>query len=137
MDAPRRVSTRDLIDPFAPLEGFCELLLIRHGRVERTRLFSCLPHVEDVAAFKARVCAAMDRIAAENIRRRIAVVCHGGVIELYLGCLFQSGCDLIVPLSFTSITTIRAADTRRVVLTVNDYAHLLAVQRRAPGSGDP
>ncbi len=94
----------------------------------RTRLHSAYPHSEDATEFKARVVAAIDAIAAENQGHRVVVACHGGVINAYLSQLFQSGYDHLVSVHHTSITTVRAADSRRAVITVNDFAHVLPFQ---------
>jgi probable phosphoglycerate mutase len=72
---------------------------------------------------------ALDRIAAERVGSRVAVACHGGVINAYLSHLFQFGYDHLVSVYFTSITVVRAADTRRAVITLNDYAHVMPLER--------
>lgn len=99
-----------------------------YREVTRTRKHEAYPHVEDVAAFKARIMGAIDSIAAESAGHRVAVVCHGGVINAYLSYLFGSAYDSLVSVHHTSITVIRAADTRRAVLTVNDYSHVMPIQ---------
>jgi probable phosphoglycerate mutase len=99
-----------------------------YREIARTRKHTSYPHTEDVPAFKARVVGAIDRIIRENIGRRVVVACHGGVINAYLSELFQSGYDHLVSVHHTSITVVRAADTRRAVLTLNDYSHVMAVQ---------
>jgi probable phosphoglycerate mutase len=99
-----------------------------YREVSRTRKHDSYPHTEGGAAFRARIVAAIDAIVEESIGHRVAVACHGGVINAYLSHLFQSGYDHLVSVHHTSITVIRAADTRRAVLTVNDYSHVMAVQ---------
>jgi len=99
-----------------------------YRRVSRTRKHSAYPHCEDVNEFKARIVAAIDRIVEDNIGQRVAVACHGGVINAYLSHLFASDYDALVPVHHTSITVIRAADTRRVALTINDYSHVMSFQ---------
>lgn len=93
----------------------------------RSRLHSAFPYCEDTAAFRARVMAAIDRIAVENPDRRVVVACHGGVINTILSEWLGSKYDRLVNVHHTSITTARVADKRRVILTVNDYAHVLAM----------
>lgn len=99
-----------------------------YREVSRVRKLSAWPHCEDGEAFKERITGAIDRIAAESAGKRVVIACHGGVINAYLSVLFASGYDSLVPVHHTSITVVRAADTRRAVLTVNDYAHVMAVQ---------
>ncbi len=96
--------------------------------VTRTRKHSSYPYCEDVDAFKARVIGAVDAIIAENDGHRVAVACHGGVINAYLSHLLGSVFDHLVSVHHTSITVIRGADTRRAVLTINDYSHVMSFQ---------
>lgn len=99
-----------------------------YREVSRSRKHSSYPHVEDVAEFKSRIVHAVDAIIAESEGHRVVVACHGGVINAYLSYLFGSAYDHVVNVFHTSITVIRGADTRRAVLTVNDYSHVMAVQ---------
>lgn len=99
-----------------------------YRRVSETRRHEAYPHIEDVEAFKSRIVSAIDQIAAENEGHRVVVACHGGVINTYLAHLFQSAYDHLVPVHHTSITVVRAADSRREVLTVNDYSHVMPFQ---------
>ena len=105
-----------------------EELIAIYRRVSESRRHEAYPHIEDVEAFKSRVVSAIDHIAAENEGQRVVVACHGGVINAYLAHIFKSAYDHVVPVHHTSITVIRAADTRREVLTVNDYSHVMAFQ---------
>lgn len=99
-----------------------------YREVSRTRKHSAYPFTEDAGAFRERIVEAIDRIAMENIGQRIAIVCHGGVINSYLAHLLQSPFDHLVPVHHTSISVVRAADTRRVILTINDYHHVMPIQ---------
>jgi probable phosphoglycerate mutase len=99
-----------------------------YREVSATRKHSAYPYCEDPAAFRQRVVEAIDRIIEQSIGMRVAVVCHGGVINTYLSHLFRSSYDHLVAVHHTSITVVRAADTRREVLTVNDYSHVMAFQ---------
>ena len=101
-----------------------------YREISRTRKHSSYPYTEDVEAFRNRVVDAIERIAMDNIGRRIAIVCHGGVINTYLSHLLQSPFDHLVPVHHTSITVVRAADTRRVILTINDYHHVMPIQSK-------
>jgi len=99
-----------------------------YREVGRTRKHDAWPYSEDVPAFRARVVSAIDEIIAESIGHRVVVACHGGVINTYLSTLFGSAYDHLVSVHHTSITVIRGADTRREVLTVNDYSHVMPFQ---------
>lgn len=99
-----------------------------YREVSRSRKHSAYPYCEDVPAFKARIVAAVDRIIGESIGQRVVIACHGGVINAYLSTLFGSTYDHLVSVHHTSITVVRGADSRRAVLTVNDYSHVMSFQ---------
>ncbi|MEX2080853.1 MAG: histidine phosphatase family protein [Dehalococcoidia bacterium] len=107
-----------------------EELVAVYREVTRTRRHDAWPLCEDVDGFRARIFEAFDKIIAECHGMRVAIVCHGGVINTVLSSIVGSAFDNIVAAHHTSITVIRAADTRRVLLTVNDYSHVMAVQTR-------
>ncbi len=94
----------------------------------RTRLYATWPDSEDVPAFRRRVIAAIREIAAASEGRRVAVACHAGVINNFLAEALDARIDHVLPLHHTSITTVRVAGERQAVLTVNDFAHVHAVQ---------
>jgi probable phosphoglycerate mutase len=104
-----------------------ELIAI-YREVSATKKHTAYPYCEDVDAFKARIVRAIDGIIDANLGQRVVVACHGGVINGYLSTLFKSAYDHIVSVHHTSITVIRGADTRREVLTINDYAHVMPFQ---------
>ncbi len=93
-----------------------------------TRKDSVWPDVEDVAAFRRRVTAAIAEIAAANTGHRVVVACHAGVINHFLADALASAVDQVLPLHHTSITTVRVDGDRQAVLTINDFAHVHAVQ---------
>ena len=99
-----------------------------YRKVSRLRKHSEYPHCEDVPAFKARIVGALDRVIAESTGCRVVVACHGGVINAVLSHVLGSGFDHLVTVHHTSISVLRAADTRRELLTVNDFAHVLPIQ---------
>jgi probable phosphoglycerate mutase len=99
-----------------------------YRRVSRERKHSAYPYCEDPDVFRTRIFEALDEAIAESHGMRIAVVCHGGVINAVLSRVLGSEFDHLVPVHHTSISVMRAADTRRVILTVNDYSHVMAVQ---------
>lgn len=108
-------------------------LIAVYREVSASRKHSAYPYCEDPEAFKRRVVAAIDQVIDESIGQRVAVVCHGGVINSYLSHLMRSAYDHLVAVHHTSITVVRAADTRRELLTINDYSHVMAVQSARSG----
>ena len=105
-------------------ERFVELM----REQSRTRLDSVWPESEDVPAFRRRITGAVAEIAEANRGRRVVVACHSGVINHYLSHVLSSAYQQVFPLHHTSITTVRVDGDRRAVLTVNDFAHVHAVQ---------
>ena len=99
-----------------------------YRNVSKARKHTAYPYCEDVDSFYARVFKALDEAIAESHGMRIAVVCHGGVINAVLSRVLGSEFDQLIPVHHTSISVMRAADTRRVILTVNDYSHVMPFQ---------
>ena len=106
------------------VERFVELM----REQSRTRLDSVWPDSEDVPAFRQRITSAIAEIAEANRGRRVVVACHSGVINHYLSHVLASAVHQVFPLHHTSISTVRVDGDRRVALTVNDFAHVHAVQ---------
>ena len=83
--------------------------------------------VEDRDRFDARVVEALERIVGENRGRRVAVACHGGVINTYLSHVL--GLDgerrfFFYP-NYTSIHRVAASsDGARSLITLNETGHL-------------
>ncbi len=99
-----------------------------YREVTRTRKHEAYPYCEDVDAFRERVFGAFDRIVDESVGMRVVVACHGGVINAILSRVLGSVFDHLVSVHHTSITVLRAADTRRFLLTINDYSHVMEFQ---------
>jgi probable phosphoglycerate mutase len=82
---------------------------------------------ESPAQFRARVLTAIEQLVDSHAGGRIAVVCHGGVINTYLAAVL--GLDPARPgffyPNYTSIHRVMAASTgQRSVLTINETSHL-------------
>lgn len=82
---------------------------------------------ETVEAFRTRVRDAVEGLVTAHRGDRIAVVCHGGVINVYLAHVL--GLDRSVRAFFypnyTSISRVAAAATgERSIVTVNETSHL-------------
>lgn len=83
-------------------------------------------HEEPTEQFQARVVAAIERVIDAHGGDRIAVVCHGGVINTYLSHILgiQKAPSFFYP-NYTSIHRVAAArGGERTVVTVNETAHL-------------
>ena len=79
----------------------------------------------DPVAFVARVVAALDAVAARHRSERVAVVCHGGVINAYLGAVLGLERVLWFDPGYTSISRVLVSgDGTRSIRSVNETAHL-------------
>jgi probable phosphoglycerate mutase len=84
---------------------------------------------EPVDAFVARTTTAIEAIIARHRGERVAVVCHGGVINTYLsgiiGITTPEGVPGFFYPNYTSVHRVAAASSgERSVVTVNETPHL-------------
>jgi probable phosphoglycerate mutase len=82
---------------------------------------------EDHEAFTTRSIAGVNRIIDAHRGHRVAIVCHGGVINAYLSHVldFDPGRRGFFYPNYTSIHRIAAASSgERTILTVNETTHL-------------
>jgi probable phosphoglycerate mutase len=86
--------------------------------------WSHLPGTESSEAIRTRMRAAIDAIVAANAGARIAVVSHAGAINAYIASLLGLQSDFFFQTGNTSISTVRARDERRLLVSLNDIAHL-------------
>jgi probable phosphoglycerate mutase len=99
-----------------------------HREHNETRRWDAYPYTEPREEFRGRIVSALERIVAEHHGERVVVACHGGVINAALAHALRSDLDALVSVHHTSITTVRGADSRRAVISVNDFQHVLPLQ---------
>ncbi|HWW53584.1 MAG TPA: histidine phosphatase family protein [Acidimicrobiales bacterium] len=81
-------------------------------------------HVDPVT-FREGVVAGIEEIIAANSGRRVAVVCHGGVVNMYVTRVLGLAAEHFFLPHYTSITRIAAARTgERSVASLNETGHL-------------
>ncbi|MGZ6885439.1 MAG: histidine phosphatase family protein [Acidimicrobiia bacterium] len=79
--------------------------------------------------FRARIVPCLDRVIEAHPGRRVAAVCHGGVINVYLAALLGLDRHLWFDPGYTSISRVRAARSGpRSVASINETAHLVAIR---------
>ncbi|MGH9031104.1 MAG: histidine phosphatase family protein [Acidimicrobiia bacterium] len=79
--------------------------------------------------FRARIVPALGSIVERFPGGRVAVVCHGGVINVYLGALLGLDRHLWFEPAYTSICRVAAARSgERSVVSLNETAHLVAAR---------
>jgi 2,3-bisphosphoglycerate-dependent phosphoglycerate mutase len=79
----------------------------------------------DPEQFKVGVVGAIERVIEANPGRKIAVVCHGGVINAYIGHILEISRPLWFEPFYTSIHRVAASRAgARSVVSLNEVAHL-------------
>lgn len=96
--------------------------------IQTERRWDAYPYGEGSASFRSRVQRSLDDIIERHVGERVVVACHGGVIATVLATIMESARDYGIAVHHTSITRLRAADDRRSILGVNDFAHVLDFQ---------
>ncbi len=86
--------------------------------------WSHLPGTESSHEIRARMREALDAIVAAHPGERVAIVSHAGAINAYIASLLGLSSDFFFPAGNTSISIVRARDGRRLLVTINDIAHL-------------
>jgi 2,3-bisphosphoglycerate-dependent phosphoglycerate mutase len=90
---------------------------------------------EDPDVFQHRVVPCVDDIVRRFPGGRVAAVCHGGVINVYLAALLGLERHLWFEPAYTSISRMAAARTgERSLVALNETAHLVATldKKEAP-----
>jgi probable phosphoglycerate mutase len=83
----------------------------------------------DVARFRRTVAAALERIVSRHPGERVAVVCHGGVVNAWAAQVLRLEPTLFFQPGYTSVSRFLAAGGgERSLLSLNELAHL-----RGPG----
>lgn len=79
----------------------------------------------DIDAFRADVAATLERVIADNRGGRVAVVCHGGVINAWASHVLGIGTPLFFDPFYTSVNRFLAAGSgERSVSSLNETGHL-------------
>lgn len=79
----------------------------------------------DPGQFQEGVVRAVEHLVAANPGRKVAVVCHGGVINAYLAHILGTSRLLFFEPRYSSINRVVAARSgQRSVLSLNETAHL-------------
>jgi probable phosphoglycerate mutase len=84
---------------------------------------------EEPSTFRARIVPRIDAIAAAHAGERVAVVCHGGVINVYLAAVIGIDRLLWFDPAYTSVSRVLVSrDGIRSLVTLNETAHLRGVR---------
>lgn len=79
----------------------------------------------DFQEFAGTVCDSLETIVDENRGRRVAVTCHGGVINVWAAYVMGFDPRLFFNPHYTSLNIFMAASSgEKSVITLNDFSHL-------------
>jgi phosphoserine phosphatase len=123
-----RVNNLREID-FGVIEGmYYRDIIIKYGNVYkkwiRNPFRSRIPGSEPAVIFRKRVVSSINRIAASNCGKTVAVVCHGAVIGIYVANLKRKKCFWKFVPKATSVTLIEFKNGRPRLLGFNNIDHL-------------
>jgi broad specificity phosphatase PhoE len=96
-------------------------------RFNRELRWDVSPFSESSAEFRHRVVTVVEGILALHKGEQLAVVCHGGVINTYIGHLLGLRQDMFFRPAHASVSRVLTGDGRRVIHTLNELHHLQAV----------
>jgi broad specificity phosphatase PhoE len=115
-DAPQHLSSLEFM-------GSEALATLRHRFISE-RSWDVYPYSESSAEFRRRVINAIETIISDHAGGRVAVVCHGGVINAYVSHVIGSKYDVLFRPAHTSISIVASADGIHTLYTLNDVHHL-------------
>jgi broad specificity phosphatase PhoE len=105
-----------------------DLLKAVRQRMLTERNWDVYPLSESSFDFRKRTINAIEAAIARNAGERIAIVCHGGVINAYMGHIIGSRYDMFFRPAHTSINVAVAGGDRRVPRSLNDVHHLMTAE---------
>jgi probable phosphoglycerate mutase len=84
---------------------------------------------DEVRAFGQVVVVAIEQIVANNPGKRVAIVCHGGVINVWAAHTIGLAEQFFFIPDYTSVNSFMAARSgERSIITLNDAVHLRGIQ---------
>jgi probable phosphoglycerate mutase len=117
-DVPANVRLEDVLSPVI-WQGV-------RARFDRELRWDVSPFSETSAEFRRRVVTVVEGILALHQGRQLAIVCHGGVINAYLGHLLGLRQDMFFRPAHASVSRVLTGHGRRVIHTLNEMHHLQA-----------
>lgn len=86
--------------------------------------WSALPGTEPAAKIRERMREGIDAIAARHPGQAVAAVSHAGSINAFVADLLGIQRDFFFPAGNTSVTVVRYTDYGKILVRLNDTAHL-------------
>ena len=79
----------------------------------------------DMRAFRRTVCGAIDRIVEQSPRQRVAITCHGGVVNAWAGEILGVETPFFFEPVYTSVSRFLVSSSgKRSLVSLNETAHL-------------
>jgi broad specificity phosphatase PhoE len=100
------------------------LLAGMRDRMIREKRWDVYPFSERSADFRGRVVMAIDGIAVRHAGQRVAIACHGGVINTYIAHHLGIDYDMFFRPAHTAVNVVLAKGPTRSVRSLNDTHHL-------------
>lgn len=94
------------------------------NRMIETLKWDSLPLGEGSDEFRSRVHTAIWDIVRQHPSKRIAIACHGGVINAFLAEEYGLDRDFLFRPAHAGITRVRFSGDRAIMLTGNEIGHL-------------
>lgn len=101
-----------------------ELLRALQARLIDERSTDAYPYSESSYEFRKRAINAVEQAIMSQRAERIAIVCHGGVINVYVSHVVKSPYDFLFGPDHTSVSVVAVRDGRRMIRRLNDAQHL-------------
>lgn len=101
-----------------------ELLAAVRQRMLTEQSWDVYPYSEPSYEFRKRSINAIEAAIATHESKRICIVCHGGVINAYIGHIIGTSRDMFFRPGHTSVSIVLAGGGRRVLQLLNDVHHL-------------
>ena len=106
-------------DHYVPVEKLKELDYDRWKRLMDGKMDSKFP------GFAENVCSSLERIVNENRGKRVAVTCHGGVINVWACHVLGMSARMFFNPNYTSMSRFMVASSgEKSIITLNEHAHL-------------
>ncbi|GAA4284355.1 histidine phosphatase family protein [Brevibacterium daeguense] len=93
-------------------------------RMVETLTWDSIPLGEGSAEFRTRVHSAIWEISSRHSGQKVAIACHGGVINAFLAEEYGLERDFLFRPAHAGITRVRFGEDRAVMLTGNEITHL-------------
>ena len=120
---------RDVPPDKTPLEHIGRLALVgTRQRMVTEKSWDVYPFSEASYEFRKRVINAIEGIISAHPHERVAIACHGGVINAYVGHIIGSKYDMFFRPAHTSVNVVAGAEGIRALYSLNDVRHLMTAE---------